>query len=137
MPEFRVNWVIDVVAANLSDAAEAARAAQVRAGTLATTFTVAERLPGRRLPGQRYGPLVEVDLEPGDLDKLTALMDSITRADTVRCDHASALRPVDLCRECGAILADGVEVELTSLTTEELPGGTSMTGRFTARRRGR
>ncbi|MGH3832913.1 MAG: hypothetical protein ACRDRS_21145 [Pseudonocardiaceae bacterium] len=51
MPEYRVSHVIDVVADNPSDAAEAARAARVRAGTLATVFEVAERLPG-----QRYGP---------------------------------------------------------------------------------
>ncbi|MGH3700636.1 MAG: hypothetical protein ACRDRU_17605 [Pseudonocardiaceae bacterium] len=134
MPEYRVSWVIDVVTDNPCDAAEAARAAQVRAGTLATVFTVAERLPGGT---SRYGPSVEVDLEPGDTDKLTALMDSITRADTAHCGHASTLRPVDLCRECGAILADGVELDLSTLTTGELPGP-PMTGWFiTAGRRDR
>ncbi|MGH3825873.1 MAG: hypothetical protein ACRDQX_01665 [Pseudonocardiaceae bacterium] len=51
MPEYRVSRVIDVVADNTCDAAEAARAAGVRAGTLATVFEVSERLPG-----QRYGP---------------------------------------------------------------------------------
>lgn len=46
MPEYRVSHVIDVVADSHVQAAEAARAARIRTGTLATVFEVAERLPG-------------------------------------------------------------------------------------------
>jgi hypothetical protein len=57
--EYRVTWVIDVHADNPRDAAEQARAAQVRPGTTATVFQVFQEW-GRH--SQQPPRLVEIDL---------------------------------------------------------------------------
>jgi hypothetical protein len=58
--EYRVAWAIDVDADSPREAAQAARDAQTREGTIATVFEVAQRV------GERYGERVVVDLDEAD-----------------------------------------------------------------------
>jgi hypothetical protein len=60
--EYRVTWEIDVEADSPRQAAEKARAAQVRPGTIATVFTVAPRVDPRGIRGL-VADEVQIDLD--------------------------------------------------------------------------